>query len=90
MLGEGTSTRLIKFYNPVAVGKDLGGIREREEGRTGRKERGRERKREERKTEQCGFGQSITERTAPLTFSFCLCCVRSNSVTFSSWNRKFN
>lgn len=46
MLGEGTSTRLIKFYNPVVVGKALGGIREREreEGRKRRKERGRERK----------------------------------------------
>lgn len=90
MLGEGTLTRLIKFYNPVAVGKDLGGIRERERGREEKRKGGRQRKREERKTNQCAFGQSITKRTEPLTFSFCLCCVRSNSVTFSSWNRKFN
>lgn len=47
MLGEGTSTRLIKLYNPVVVGEDLGGIREteREEGRKRRKEGGRERER---------------------------------------------
>ena len=40
MLGEGTLTRLIKVYNPVAAGEDLGGIRERE--RKGGKEERRE------------------------------------------------
>lgn len=50
MLGEGTLTRLIKFYNPVAVGKDLGGIRQRErkggkeERREAEKERGKKNK----------------------------------------------
>jgi len=40
---EGTSTRLIKFYNPVVVGEDLGGIREteRERGREEKKKGGR-------------------------------------------------
>lgn len=60
MLGEGTSTRLIKFYNPVVVGKDLGGIREREREREEKKKG--ERQREERKTEQCGFGQNPSQR----------------------------
>ena len=90
MLGEGTSTRLVKFYNPVVVGKDLGGIREREREKKGGKEERREAERGKKNRTVWLWSKSITERTAPLTFSFCLCCVRSNSVTFSSWNRKFN
>lgn len=89
MLGEGTLTRLIKVYNPVAAGEDLGGIRERE--RKGGKEERREVEKERGKKNKPGCLRSVhCKEDRALTFSFCLCCVRSSSVTFSSWKRKFN
>lgn len=62
MLGEGTSTRLIKFYNPVAVGKDLGGIREIERGREDRKKGERQREKERGKKNRTVWLWSIHYR----------------------------